>query len=414
MKKNMFYTLAAAAVLLCFPYSVNGIQQDNIVSVNVLNHIYYGTLEANGKESTFTTLPDSEASFSITGSWSDSQEAFNGECTISYEDGTTQDVTYKKGLIRKKVTTTYPDGTYQTFTTSRGKPCKKIQTYSSEGELISLDWFHRCTPVSSLLQNAVSPNYDEWFSNPYDYSELPIKVSGTVISIYESASTGYMKIKDESDNLYLFKYPNASIQQFVSSNIENVSVDDSIEIYGFFDSINNYEEEPISFFEHSLGWEMNSKTFLDELIVDDDFLSSVRNYSKVTDSDLEEEIPILKAFYWKTNETDINPLHLTGSYEELCKYPYYYKSEKFSITGKIVYENTNSSAGNVILLIQKENSSEIYGATYETTDYTSLLGETVSISGSSDGNCKILYYKSDTKVMGYALYPNIKVTDLES
>ena len=412
MKTKLFYILTAAFLVL-FPFSASGNSNEDIVSVNVLNHIYYGTLEKNGDKSTFTTLPSTGTNFSITGKWSNNKEAFYGECTISYEDGTIQSVTYKKGLIREKVTTTYPDGSYQTFSTSKGKPCKKIRTYSPDDKLITLDWFHQCTPVSNLLINAVCPDYDEILSAPYDYVELPLKISGTVINIYENASNEYLKIKDNSDNLYLFKYANTSIPQFSSSNIENVSINDSIEIYGFLDTINNKNNQ-LSFFEHSLGWEINSKLFLEELIADDDFFSSVQEYSKITDSELEREFPILNAFYWKTDKTNIDPLHLTNDYELICKYPYYYKNKKLSVTGKIVYENTNSASGKITLLIQKENSSEIYGATYETTDYTSLLGETVSCSGSSDGNCKIPYYKSNTKVMGYALYPNIKVSELES
>jgi len=83
-------------------------------------------------------------------------------------------------------------------------------------------------------------------------------------------------------------------------------------------------------------------------------------------------------------------LHLTFSYEEICKYPYYYKDEDLSVTGKVIYEELNSSGNRATLLIQKGNSSEIYGTTYKAEDYSSLLGKTVSCSGSSDGNRKLL------------------------
>ncbi len=248
MKKNLFCSFIAAVSLTLYPFLTLGAENTDIISVNVLNHIYYGTLTTDNEEqSTFTTLPTSDVHFSITGKWAASVDAFTRKCLITYEDGTTQSVTYKKGLIRKDVTTTYPDGTYQTFTTEGGKPCKKIRTYSPNDELLSLDWFHQCTPVTQLTVNAVSSNYEELFSNPYDYTDLPVKVSGTVTAIYESSTNEYLKIKDEQNHLYLFSFPNVNISTFISSNIENVSVGDSIEIYGFFDSINDYEDEAVIF-----------------------------------------------------------------------------------------------------------------------------------------------------------------------
>lgn len=414
MKKNLFCSFIAAVSLTLYPFLTLGAENTDIVSVNVLNHIYYGTLTTDSEEqSTFTTLPTSEVHFSITGKWAASVDAFTKKCQITYEDGTTQSVTYKKGLIRKDVTTTYPDGTYQTFTTEGGKPCKKIRTYSPNDELLSLDWFHQCTPVTQLTVNAISSNYEELFSNPYDYTDLPVKVSGTVTAIYEASSNEYLKIKDEQNHLYLFSFPNVNISTFISSNIENVSVGDSIEIYGFFDSINDYEEKPLSLYAHSLGWEMDHKVF-NELIVDSDFLTSVQTYGKITDSDLEKEIPIFNAFYWKTDNTDIDPIHLTFDYDEICKYPYYYKDEDLSVTGKVVYENISNSSDQVVLLVQDEKTSGIYGVTYKTTDYTSQLGENASFDGVGNGNCKIPYYDSESRLMGYVLYPNIKVVEPES
>ena len=86
--------------------------------------------------------------------------------------------------------------------------------------------------------------------------------------------------------------------------------------------------------------------------------------------------------------------------EEICKYPYYYKDEDLSVTGKVIYEELNSSGNRATLLIKKRNSSEIYGTTYKAEDYSPLLGKTVSCSGSSDGNRKIAYYNMDTQTMG--------------
>lgn len=86
--------------------------------------------------------------------------SFDGTCIISYEDGTLQEVTFKKGIIKKEVKTTFPDGTYQIFETKNGKPCKKIFTYSKNGTLLDLDWFDHCRSVKELNASAVSLDYE--------------------------------------------------------------------------------------------------------------------------------------------------------------------------------------------------------------------------------------------------------------
>ena len=83
------------------------------------------------------------------------------------------------------------------------------------------------------------------------------------------------------------------------------------------------------------------------------FLASIKYCSTIDDNDLKKPIPVFNAYYWQTNETNIDPLHLTFSYEEICKYPYYYKDEDLSVTGKVIYEELNSSGNRATLLIQK-------------------------------------------------------------
>ena len=42
----------------------------------------------------------------------------------------------------------------------------------------------------------------------------------------------------------------------------------------------------------------------------------------------------------------------------------------------------------------------------------SVIGSMIGPTGSSDGNRKIAYYNMDTQTMGYALFPNIKLSKL--
>ena len=97
-----FMAIALSAVLL--PVSV--VYADNsadYVHVDVLGAVYYGTLSdsSDGKSTIFTTVPESDLQFTITGKWDESASAFTQSCTIQYSDGSSQSVEYnKKGLIQ--------------------------------------------------------------------------------------------------------------------------------------------------------------------------------------------------------------------------------------------------------------------------------------------------------------------------
>lgn len=127
---TFFHYLFFSYFLSALPISAT--EKEDTVSVNVFNNMYYGTLEKNNDgESVFSLFSDqSDSTFTITGNWSEALNSFDGTCIISYQDGTIQEVTFKKGIIKKEVKTTFPDGTYQIFETKNGKPCKKIFTYS--------------------------------------------------------------------------------------------------------------------------------------------------------------------------------------------------------------------------------------------------------------------------------------------
>lgn len=92
-----FMAIALSAVLL--PVSV--VYADNsadYVHVDVLGAVYYGTLSdsSDGKSTIFTTVPESDLQFTITGKWDESASAFTQSCTIQYSDGSSQSVEYNK------------------------------------------------------------------------------------------------------------------------------------------------------------------------------------------------------------------------------------------------------------------------------------------------------------------------------
>ena len=71
---------------------------------------------------------------------------------------------------------------------------KKIFTYSKNGTLLDLDWFDHCRSVKELNASAVSLDYETLINTPYNYSDIPVKLSGTVVELYEIPTHGYIKI----------------------------------------------------------------------------------------------------------------------------------------------------------------------------------------------------------------------------
>ena len=78
------------------------------------------------------------------------------------------------------------------------------------GTLLDLDWFDHCRSVKELNASAVSLDYETLINTPYNYSDIPVKLSGTVVELYEIPTHGYIKIRDTDNHLFLFNYPNTS------------------------------------------------------------------------------------------------------------------------------------------------------------------------------------------------------------
>ena len=140
--KNVFRFFSLASLLTTLIIQpVYADNSDSYVSVNVLNNVYYGTLKENSdKTTTFTTLSDSDKQFTITGKWDESTSSFSDKCTITYDDNSTQDVFYKNTYVHGDITTHFPDGTYQTFKALHSRPYQALETFSSDGQLIDIDW----------------------------------------------------------------------------------------------------------------------------------------------------------------------------------------------------------------------------------------------------------------------------------
>ena len=405
--------LLAATTVCTQPASAS---ETEYVTVNVFNEIYYGTLSqsdnSDNSETVFTALSDSDEQFTITGAWE--EDSFTDACVITYDSGIIQSVTYKKGLISGEVTSYNPDGTYQTFFCTSGNPYGSILTFSTEGELIQQDSFYLCTPMETWRNAAVSVDYDTLISNPYDYIDSPVKIQGTIVSIYETDKQSFLKVLDAENHLYLFQYQNPNSYKYAQPNIANVSIGDEVVIVGTLITIHDVSDTLPMFYEHLSGHRA-SYSLLQSYIENHDFVNAIRNISYISDEDLENIYPEFGAVYCARSGENANPLHLQNTYEEICEYPFYYKNSDISLIGKIIYEITDSKEKTRKFLLQEKDTSEIYIISYKPkkASDTVLLNQSVSFTGTLNENAKLPYYDPENKTLGYMLYPNVSVSTLQ-
>ena len=426
-----FMAIALSAVLL--PVSV--VYADNsadYVHVDVLGAVYYGTLSdsSDGKSTIFTTVPESDLQFTITGKWDESASAFTQSCTIQYSDGSSQSVEYnKKGLIQGDVRTDFSDGSYQTFSVSSGKPYKALRTFSSSDELTDIDWYYKCTLISTWKSEAQTVDYKDLINTPYNYIDLPFTIEGTVDAIYEDSNNHTdIKIKDDDGNIYLFYYQSEAVNNFASANVPSLSVGNQLKITGIFSSIQDPETSDMHLYEHmtgsvcsldSLKGNMQNSDFIDALDKlskkddQDESTSALLKMSEVNDPDLEEPFPLFNSVTAEVVGNDCDPMKLTNTYQEICQNPFYYIDSDITLDGTVVYEDFDADASKLTLLVSEKNTSNVYAVTYEAQNFNSILNKELHITGKLSNTHRVPYYNDETKSLGYVTYPLITASSVE-
>ena len=426
-----FMAIALSAVLL--PVSV--VYADNsadYVHVDVLGAVYYGTLSdsSDGKSTIFTTVPESDLQFTITGKWDESASAFTQSCTIQYSDGSSQSVEYnKKGLIQGDVRTDFSDGSYQTFSVSSGKPYKALRTFSSSDELTDIDWYYKCTLISTWKSEAQTVDYKDLINTPYNYIDLPFTIEGTVDAIYEDSNNHTdIKIKDDDGNIYLFYYQSEAVNNFASANVPSLSVGNQLKITGIFSSIQDPETSDMHLYEHmtgsdysldSLKGNMQNSDFIDALDKlskkddQDESTSALLKMSEVNDPDLEEPFPLFNSVTAEVVGNDCDPMKLTNTYQEICQNPFYYIDSDITLDGTVVYEDFDADASKLTLLVSEKNTSNVYAVTYEAQNFNSILNKELHITGKLSNTHRVPYYNDETKSLGYVTYPLITASAVE-
>ena len=433
MKNKFFKFLALSLAATLLPgTTVCADDSSDYVHVDVFGSVYYGTLAAakDGKSSVFTAVPESDSQFTITGKWDTNTSAFTQDCTIAYSDGSTQSIEYnKKGLIQGDIRTDFPDGSYQTFSAASGKPYKALRTFSSSDELTAIDWYYKCTLMSTWKSDAGTVDYDTLMETPYEYIDLPFTVKGTVDAIYEDSNNHTdIKIKDDDGNIYLFYYQSEDVNNFASANIPSLSEGDRLSITGIFSNIQNPEDSTLHLYEHMSGSDYNLDSLkkdiqnndfieaMDKLsqkdTENDETLSALLKMSEVNDSDLEKIFPIFNSVTADVIGNDCDPMNLQNTYQEICDNPFYYIDTDISLDGTVVCENFDADSSKLTLLVNEKGTSNVYAVTYKAENFNSILNKELHITGKLSNTHRVPYYNDETKSLGYVIYPLISATEV--
>lgn len=433
MKNKFFKFLALSLAATLLPgTTVCADDSSDYVHVDVFGSVYYGTLTTakDGKNSVFTTVPESDNQFAITGKWDTNTSAFTQDCTIAYSDGSTQSIEYnKKGLIQGDIRTDFPDGSYQTFSAASGKPYKALRTFSSSDELTAIDWYYKCTLISTWKSDAGTVDYDTLMETPYEYIDLPFTVKGTVDAIYEDSNNHTdIKIKDDDGNVYLFYYQSEDVNNFASANIPFLSEGDRLSITGIFSNIQNPEDSTLHLYEHMSGSDYNLDSLkkdiqnndfieaMDKLskkdTENDETLSALLKMSEVNDPDLEKIFPIFNSVTANVIGNDCDPMNLQNTYQEICDNPFYYIDTDISLDGTVVCENFDADSSKLTLLVNEKGTSNVYAVTYKAENFNSILNKELHITGKLSNTHRVPYYNDETKSLGYVIYPLISATEV--
>lgn len=433
MKNKFFKFLALSlAATLLLGTTVCADDSSDYVHVDVFGSVYYGTLTTakDGKSSVFTTVPESDNQFTITGKWDTNTSAFTQDCTIAYSDGSSQSIEYnKKGLIQGDIRTDFPDSSYQTFSAASGKPYKALRTFSSSDELTAIDWYYKCTLMSTWKSDADTVDYDTLMETPYEYIDLPFTVKGTVEAIYEDSNNHTdIKLKDDDGNVYLFYYQSEDVNNFASANIPSLSEGDRLSITGIFSNIQNPEDSTLHLYEHMSGSDYNLDSLkkdiqnndfieaMDKLsqkdTENDETLSALLKTSEVNDPDFEKIFPIFNSVTADVIGNDCDPMNLQNTYQEICDNPFYYIDTDISLDGTVVYENFDADSAKLTLLINEKGTSNVYAVTYKAENFNSILNKELHITGKLSNTHRVPYYNDETKSLGYVIYPLISATEV--
>lgn len=352
--------------------------QDYAYEININNIIYTGTysggiLSGNPYGSgTFHTDTSSPKQFSYEGNFMEG--TFHGEGALTYPDGTCLKCTFSSGVPKGWGKLFYPDGSYtKIHFTSQGVPYGVSSTYDSASDLIAYDFYYDGETISSLMEHASFIEYRKLYQDADAHYGDIIRITGTVLNVYETESECFFKIEDADHNIYWGNYKNTRYLKYDQSIMPTLYSGDSIELYAFFQGIDKYDcpDDPEDFGFY---------------------------YPKL--------LPITASL----KNTSFDRKKPSFDYEEALRFPYHYMKLKKSITGeieKIIYGNNTD----VYLKVSDDQNNQYYVFFDKSeTEVAPIPGDKVKIKGTYYG-----LFKESTPIpnTSASLYVCLKGTTLK-
>lgn len=407
--------------------------------IQIMDQSYSGTLNMTDASGTGTFIStDANANpVTVTGTWENAVP--HGSAIATYADGSTLKGKFKQGILTGSITKTNADGSYCTFKCNSGNPNGLITYYSKDNEVLSYDWFYQKSPIRELISQAAEADYRSILYTPNDHLVSPLKIQGTVQSIYDTDKRTYIKLADKLGNIYICTYLNSSKVRYTQALMPNVREGDAVTVYGFLqkcDTLNVDDlypshlilDAPFSSKDVSLSVleesdDAGSDSDTDEDIHDADHsdsdnelkdssssnsASSETEAHKFVDSDYENTLPHITLFY---GELDNSPVFerptAAPDYKDICRYPYQCSSLNITIEGSIVSQAVTYENSSMELIIQETSTGNIYFSSYDFSDKNIFpaKGDSITISGTLNGNYKLTSFHKNT--LSYILCPRI-------
>ncbi|MCD8022433.1 MAG: hypothetical protein LUF30_05500 [Lachnospiraceae bacterium] len=405
--------------------SVNASQEPVLIRVS-LNDITYmgsyeGEMDGDGQPNgtgTFVTADTENTSFTLEGTWSDGE--LYGKAEVCYADGSVLAVTFSEGVATGKATMTAADGTSRVFRFANGVATGRVRVYSQDGVMTGFDYYYDGDLVSELCDQALSLDYGEILSNPLEYIYEPLKISGSVVGVYEAEKEELLVIEDSGGQLYLCNYKNNGYNA-PQALMPNLEAGDSVVLYGFLSDciVADYSSWTDGVRASSVSEELDYTGICDMLSQ-----LSPGGESTLVYGQMSSTMPYLYLFYGEVKgETfDLSVLDeetaVSYDYDLLCRYPYYFVNFEYTGTGTVqeLILDYDSMEATMVLQLGEEGSQIFYASyTWSSDDTLPVVGETITVTGLLKGNAKIAVEIAggEDGSVNYLICPKLSVTEIE-
>lgn len=372
-----------------------------------------GTLEGEG---TFTFTDIDGGVNTIAGKWKSG--TLEGAVKIQLADDSVIETDYKKGAASGKAVRTFSDGTSMQYRYADGEPTGKIVYFDQTGKITGLDRFYKDRPAAELCGATKELDWQELLENPGGTYQQMIKAEGTVTDIFGNESRTYVAVKDRNDHTYICEYGNGQTRS-PQAVIPNLAVGETVTVYGVVG-----KPAVLSF---SSNYRVINYPQLEEEFSVEEFETANKenaSYHAVANEDLTNRLPVIEGFFAENEqlkEIDYgkfdNENAVNYDYEVLADNPYLVSSFALKDTAEVIWSETDKKEKTLTMLLQKQDSGEIYYTEYEFKKEETLpeTGEVITFEGALQGCEKLqqIVGFGETKERVLVTVPRVVLENIE-